>query len=114
MNSNDERMNDELSQLLAVGDELCETLSELIKQAKKGEAGASEFLKVVVSHMQQASEVHLAAISSTQSLPIYCRLPKHTHTLGFWWYRCETNQAEHLFCRRHWLDKCVLCGGTLK
>lgn len=56
----------------------------------------------------------LSHVSATQQQPTTCRLPHHTNPVH-WVYKPHVCKADnlHVFCKRHNLDVCVLCGGDL-
>ena len=82
-------------------------------------------LKLLAVHLDETDELYSHAeqfqtaltwlISSGQATPLICQLPYHLQPPHFLYqgYVCQNNPS-HVFCRKHHLNRCVICGGALK
>lgn len=54
-------------------------------------------------------------LSGRQRKPLVCQLPHHLNPPHYFHsgYICQKN-PKHVFCRKHKLTSCVICGGALK
>jgi hypothetical protein len=111
--------------------EFYERLNELLRESDD-ERTASQvlnnienILRILDEHSSELTAVHdnsegflIGAnflISGGQHTPLVCQLPHHTNPPHYFYhgYICQTN-PQHVFCRKHQLSQCVLCGGNLK
>jgi hypothetical protein len=70
--------------------------------------------KQVTNDAEQLHELQEGLDKILASIPDgCCMLPHHQHPVRASRRVCA-NDSTHVFCKRHRLDKCVICGGDLE
>ena len=100
----------EQSDLANATDTICEALKSLLEAAVGGDAEASETLRQLI---RETERIITATINGKRYSTLTCSLPHHSHVLGISNAICKSN-SNHIFCKRHKLDCCVICGSDLK
>lgn len=93
---------------------LAEILADETEDLKAHEERIAESFRPVSQELRTLLSRVLGTISGTQLHPNTCCLPHHTNPVH-WVYKpnvCKVDNL-HVFCKRHNLDVCVICGGDL-
>jgi hypothetical protein len=66
-------------------------------------------------HSAQREILEFFLLSGRQRTPLVCQLPHHLNPPHYFYsgYICQKN-PKHVFCKKHSLTNCVICGGALK
>jgi hypothetical protein len=89
-------------------DQVKRLLKEIGKRVRKQGASDAEQLRVLEERLVNI----LDSIPETPQNHECCMLPHHHHSVKAPRRVCVADST-HVFCERHRLDKCVICGGDL-
>lgn len=102
--------SDALGDLLEDVEGLQEIIVDLVERSRRGDENAQ---KLLASLRRSTNPIAtLSGIPSSQYNPVKCDLPYHSHYVSYGGKVCKQNG--HVFCSKHKLDKCIICGSVFK